>query len=348
MRPRRFVAPPHYERVFFHCISRVVDRSFRFGPDEKDAFVELMRRCEDFHGVRILTYVVMSNHFHLLVEVPRRPEEPLSDAEIWRRAEVLNGPKAIATMRQRWDQFVAVNDVAGLQWIREYYTRRMWNISDFMKELKQRFTRWFNKARNRKGTLWEERFKSVMVEGADVPLTTMAAYIDLNPVRANLVTDPAAYRWCGYAEAMAGGSLALHGLRVVSQAFCLSARRVLSLLESLERYRTHLHVAGVERLATVNGQVTHKRLGFSREQVQSIIADRGKLSADEALRCRVRYFQDAVALGSRDFVNAVFESNRGYFGPRRTSGARKLQFVDLPGLFSLRDLQVNVVQSAHA
>lgn len=344
MRPRRFVAPPHYARAFYHCISRVVDRSFRFGPEEKDAFVELMRRCEDFHGVRIVTYVVMSNHFHVLVEVPKRPDKQLADDEIWRRAQVLNGEKGIASLRQRWDQFVATEDHAGLQQIREHYTRRMWNVSEFIKELKQRFTRWYNKSHARRGTLWEERFKSVMVEGADEALTTMAAYIDLNPLRANLVADPARYPWCGYAEAVAGGALALAGLQVVSQAFCLSGGKPMTPQESLERYRTHLYVDGVERLATVNGEVQRTRLGFSREQVQDIIAARGKLDKDQALRTRVRYFQDGVAIGSRDFVNAVFECNRPAFGPSRKSGARKLQCIDLPGMFSLRDLQVNVVE----
>ena len=56
-----------------------------------------------------------------------------------------------------------------------------------MKLLKQRFTQWFNRQRGRKGTLWEERFKSVLVEGTGEVLATMAAYIDLNPVRAGIV-----------------------------------------------------------------------------------------------------------------------------------------------------------------
>jgi hypothetical protein len=67
---------------------------------------------------------------------------------------------------------------------------RMWDVSAFMKLLKQRFTQWYNRRKGRKGTLWEERFKSVLVDGAGDVLATMAAYIDLNPVRAGLVEDP--------------------------------------------------------------------------------------------------------------------------------------------------------------
>jgi putative transposase len=49
--------------------------------------------------------------------------------------------------------------------------------------------------------LWEETFKSVIVEDG-LAARTMAACIDLNPVRAGMVDDPAEYRWSSYGEAM--------------------------------------------------------------------------------------------------------------------------------------------------
>ena len=64
---------------FYHCVSRVVDRQFIFqttghGSPEAERFVLLMRRLEAFSGVRVLTYALMSNHFHLLCEVPQAQE----------------------------------------------------------------------------------------------------------------------------------------------------------------------------------------------------------------------------------------------------------------------------------
>ncbi len=56
----------------------------------------------------------------------------------------------------------------------------MWDVSYLMRVLKQRFSQWYNGAHHRKGTLWEERFRSVLVE-ADVALRVVACYIDLNP-----------------------------------------------------------------------------------------------------------------------------------------------------------------------
>ena len=82
MRRPRFKAPPEHPLAYYHCISRVVDRQFVFGPAEKEQFIEFMRLYERFCGVRVVTYCVMSNHFHVLVEVPQRPAEMPDDAAL--------------------------------------------------------------------------------------------------------------------------------------------------------------------------------------------------------------------------------------------------------------------------
>jgi len=84
------------------------------------------------------------------------------------------------------------------------FERRRGSLSQFMKELKMRMTRYMNKRLNRTGTLWESRYKSVLVEGSELALLTVAAYIDLNPVRAGIVDRPEDYHWCGYSEAISG------------------------------------------------------------------------------------------------------------------------------------------------
>jgi hypothetical protein len=71
-----------------------------------------------------------------------------------------------------------------------------------MKELKGRFAQWYNRRHHRYGVLWAERFKSVLIEEGQA-LSAVAAYIDLNPLRAGLCEDPKDYRYCGYAEAIA-------------------------------------------------------------------------------------------------------------------------------------------------
>lgn len=78
--------------------------------------------------------------------------------------------------------------------IRRRLLARMHDVSEYMKIVKQRFCVWYNRSHQRRGTLWTERFKRVLVEGQGNPLQTMAAYIDLNPVRAGLLEDPKDYR----------------------------------------------------------------------------------------------------------------------------------------------------------
>jgi REP element-mobilizing transposase RayT len=194
---------------YYHCISRVVDRGMRFGPREKEKFYEMMRKVESFSGVKILTYCVMSNHFHILVHVPEREE--ISDKELLRRLRLLY-PRivvkniALALEQAREEARKSGNEQL-VNRMREKYLRRMYDVSEFMKTLKQRFSVWYNKRSERVGTLWEERFKSILVEGSENALITMAAYIDLNPVRAGIVRDPKDYRYGGYGRRWPAGRM---------------------------------------------------------------------------------------------------------------------------------------------
>ena len=95
MRMRRdsFSAMQETGAVTYHCVSRIVDRVYRMGSKEKAYFVKVMRLFEDFCGVEVLSYCVMSNHFHILVRVPKKsemkPGEELDDAEFLRRLSLI-------------------------------------------------------------------------------------------------------------------------------------------------------------------------------------------------------------------------------------------------------------------
>ena len=73
----------------YHLLSRTSCRQYLFGDEEKEMFVRLMRRQADFCGVDVLSYCVMSNHFHILARVRYEPE--VSDAELMRRHRILYG-----------------------------------------------------------------------------------------------------------------------------------------------------------------------------------------------------------------------------------------------------------------
>ncbi len=58
---------------------------------------------------------------------------------------------------------------------------------------------------------------------------------------------------------------------------------------------------------------------------REVLAERGKLALGELVRLRVRYFTDGVVLGSKTFVEGVFQSQREDFSPKRKEGARRIQ-----------------------
>jgi putative transposase len=215
----------------------------------------------------------------------------------------------------------------------EVIKRRFCDLSLFVKEVKERFSRWFNKRRGRRGTLWMDRFKSVLVEGKGEALRTMAAYIDLNPVRAGLVKDPKDYRWCGYAEALGGSRRAQRGL-------CKAIGKPVDGWQSTgaaEAYRCILFDEGREVRDAQNETVVER--GMTAESVRAVLAERGRLSAAELVRVRVRYFSDGAVLGSKAFVEGIFEAQRDQFSPKRKRGAKRIAETDAP-LYALRQLKL--------
>lgn len=355
MRQRRLkaLANSFSHMAYYHCIPSVVNRDFVLGDEEREEFVRLMRVYERLCGLRMVTYCIMSNHFHLLVGVPKRPEVMPSNVELIELVRSTLGELAAASLRYDLEQAAKIQSATWEEEIRERYLRRMWDISAFMKTLKQRFTQWFNRKHKRKGTLWEDRFKSVLVQSAGEPVRAMAAYIDLNPIRANMVDDPAAYRWSGYGAAMGGDPLALEGLKEIDQishveeqittdsaAPSNSPKR--SSLETLESYRCLLYGRGEERGTGSDGEALRK--GFSREETQQVLADGGRLPSTAYLRCRVRYFTDGAVIGSRSFVNDIFKSTRERFGDKRKTGARLMKgLAKEEKLYALRDLRASVL-----
>ncbi len=384
---KRWIVPWKDSRtkpVIYHTISRIVGRDFLLEVDEREHFRMLMRMCEKFTGCRVLSYCLMSNHFHILLEVPPMPEGGISDQELFERLGVFYSEVQVAEIVKEMENAVGVRmrgefemppvDEMGVplsaaeetamaqqqaarrvEEIRSRFTRRMHDLSEFMKSLLERFTKWFNRMHSRTGTLWEDRFKSVIVESG-VAARTMAAYIDLNPVRAGMVKDPADYRWSSYGEAVGGGKKgngkkAREGL--VRAFFCdqgvgfdsekwLEAsrlyRRLLGL--ALGRNPEHYEVAGKG-----NG------LGQSTMNTAELLESKGNgtvlkdLGMAKMLRCRVRYFTDGAVIGSKEFVNEAFANARERFGPKRKDGARAMRGSGSGAkgqLWSMRDLRVRV------
>ena len=366
MRRARWLAPwkNSTERpVIYHCVTRVVERRLAFGQGEKEQFRMYMRMQENFAGCRVLAYCLMSNHLHVLLEVPPMKAGGLSDEELFRRLRAIY-PDAVvdevATELREARKKVCegLAQEAVVTRIHERFTYRMHDLGEFMKTLLQRFTRWFNAKHTRTGTLWESRFKSVLVEDG-IAAQVMAAYIDLNPVRAGMVEDPADYRWSSYGEAMGGGprgdgKKARAGLVraiMAHKGYEADARHWAG--DVSKRYRMILLEEGEEKLKEVvcrgsEIEVKVVRKGMKKvavdEEMERLQRDRD-VAMGKMLRCRVRYFTDGAVIGSRGFVDEVFRLCRDRFGSQRRDGARKWRGSGAAAagtLWSVRDLKKGI------
>jgi putative transposase len=302
--------------------------------DEREIFRHILRKAAVFSGVKIFTYAVLSNHFHLLLEVPVQPL--LDDAELIRRITAFYGALEANRCKVRWEEWRRTSLVQLVEREQEALRRRMGDISPFMKLLKQCYSISYNHRHSRVGTLWEGRYASLLVEGASRSLAVVAAYIDLNPVRAGIVKDPADYRWSGYGEACGGAIAARQGIRSLLSV----GQQELTWSDAMATYRTSLYTHGEERRDEA-GRL--QRMGFSSEVACEVIERGGKMPLPDLLRCRVRYFKDGLAFGSKAFVESVFQRNRAHFGVKRKTGARRIRHCQDHGFCTARDLRVEPV-----
>lgn len=290
----------------FHLMSRLCEGVPFFDDTEKEAMVLVLRRLAKFCGLRLLTHCVMGNHFHALVRVPDRAtwllrfEGPQGDARLLEHLRILYSKGFVALLSAQWARWRQDGRLDLLEASRSSFIRRFCDISTFGQEVKSRFARWYNHRHERRGALWMGRFKSVLVEGLQSTppgvrpdtdaLKVMAAYIDLNPVRAGLVDDPGAYRWTGWTAAGAGDKEALEGLCEVLGC-------------SASDWHSHGRRAYRNLLA-----------GLTRPPDDAKEGPGGSLT--------VRAFTRGVAVGSTAFVEEVFDQWRDQFSARRTRAAR--------------------------
>ncbi|NCD31836.1 MAG: hypothetical protein EOL87_00310 [Spartobacteria bacterium] len=288
--------------AYYHCMTRVVGRQMLLGSVEKEHMRVLIRKIEGFTGVRVLTYALMTNHIHLLLEEPDRATV-VEDDVLVERMRALYSDAEMEEILLRWADWLDQGNVAAVENDKHLYRRRMHDISEFMKTLKHRFSFWYNRLHDRKGTLWSERFKSVLVEGGNA-LRTVAAYIEMNPVRAGLSCDPSEYPFCGLGDAVTGSGAAKDGI-----------------MELVVQKNAAFGIHAVEHSWDVLSVVYFDDvLMYGRAK-----SDGQPLEPAVELLCRNRFFTDGQVLGGRDFVEEFFRANRAYFGPQRVAGGRKVK-----------------------
>jgi len=295
----------------YHVMSRTALDGFPLKDVEKNFMLDLIKKLSSLYCAEILGFCLMGNHFHLLVKMI--PEYHFPDDEIQRRFEAFYGDSR---------EFAAGQI--------PYWREKLSSLSEFVREIKVGFARYYNRRHNRRGYFWGDRFKSVIVDKGET-LVNCLAYIDLNPLRAGLVERPEEYRWNSIGYHLQTGNKD----NFLSTDFGLKEFNVKSEKERIRGYRRYVYEAGaVNRPDKGKTKVIgDKMLGKERKR-------EFELSRSDRFRYRTRYFSDSGIIGSKEFVSENYQRFKHLFCSKHEKKPKPIK--GLEGMFSLKRLSESI------
>jgi hypothetical protein len=249
----------------------------------------------------------MGNHFHLLVKMI--PDHRYTDDEIQKRFEAFYGNS---------------RDFAEGQI--PYWRKKLSSLSEFIREIKVGFARFYNQRHNRRGYFWGDRFKSIIVEKGET-LVNCLAYIDLNPLRAGLVDRPEEYRWNSIGYHLQTGNKG----RLLSTDFGMKEFNVKNQKERILRYRRYVYEAGaLNRPEKMQAAVIDPRV-VAKERKKGF-----EITRNSRFRYRSRYFTDSGIIGSKEFVAQNYQRFKHLFHTKHEKKPKPIK--GLEGMYSLKRL----------
>jgi len=137
-------------------------------------------------------------------DCPRRPPVGfmLSDDEMVERLSHLYGERRAEEIAKEWESMRRQGLGNLVDERKERYCRRMYNLSSYLKSLKERVSMWYNDTYGHEGALWQGRFYSGVIERKHNVLAIVAAYVAYNPVKAKIASAPSDWKWSSYALAV--------------------------------------------------------------------------------------------------------------------------------------------------
>jgi putative transposase len=295
------------QKTVYHVMSRTALNGYPFGNAEKDELVKILLKLSKLYFTEILGFCIMGNHLHLLVRM--LPEPYFTNEEIKSRYVSFYGDD-LEFPREKVSDF-------RLKWA---------SLSEFVKEIKQTFSRYYNKRHNRRGTLWGERFKSLIVEDGET-LINCLAYIDLNPIRANITERPEDYRWNSLGYHIQSGNKD----NFLSLDFGLKEFGVMDAKERLRRYRRYVYEAGALKRSDGRSSTTIDEKILKKERKTDFNTTRVY-----RFRYRTRYFSDAGIIGSKEFVSKNYKRFKDIFQSKHEKKPKPVK--GLVGVYSLKRL----------
>lgn len=342
---------------FVHVTSRTRGQAFLLGDVEKRSFILRMRQWSEFSGIGVLTHCLMSNHFHMLLWVPVVKDLP--HEEITARLRVVWPEEKV----EAWEKTYENQNAEGRRLLDQRMVGRMGDLPAFMRVLKQSFSNWYNHREGCRGTFWEGRYRSVVVEQNPLALLSVAAYIDLNPLRAGLVSDPLDAVWSGYGAACGGDAEARKGLRFLvksaknivpdaaravqhhpipkGQPHQFSSKGEMTIFSwaSVQKtYRLWLYAKADDGSADPrSSEKFRSRQGIPPSEILAEFERGGEVPQARFLRQKWRCYSRGVGIGSPLFLQDLMQQYHSCFSPGRQKPGVSLK-NNLPGLLSLRQV----------
>lgn len=260
--------------AWYHLYSRVAAFKGDYplsDPVPMRRLIEIIEHFATIYFCEAAAFCIMGNHYHLVVKFDRI--RPVSQENLRARTRLMYPARTSQKQVDCWSEEA---------W--EHYRQRLFDVSEFMRNVQSAFARWFNHTYQRRGRFWADRFKSVFLEDARAVLDCML-YVELNPVRASLVERP---------EEWQGSSLFFrelgkdNWLTPLGNVLDQSDRR-----NALREYRERLYFRG-----NVPTKVGHRAI--SQEVLNQEIA-RGFVTRG-LYRKRLAFFVDGLAIGTESFI----------------------------------------------
>jgi REP element-mobilizing transposase RayT len=260
--------------AWYHLHNRIAGHQGEFplsDPAPTRRLIETIRHFSRIYFCEVAGFTVMGNHYHLIVKFDG-PRE-VDPEELRERARIMYPSRSARLLVEAWSEE---------QW--EHYRKRLFDVSEYMRNIQAAYARWYNRSYQRRGRFWADRFKSVVL-GDERAVLDCLLYIELNAVRAGLVERP---------EDWQGSSAYLR--EMVKDDWLTPLKKLLNIgnrKRALIEFRELLYYRGA--VPTRGGQAV-----ISQEVLDREIA-RGFESKGVYLK-RLGYFVDGLAIGSEEFI----------------------------------------------
>ncbi|WP_420553874.1 transposase [Neptuniibacter marinus] len=306
-RPRKELVSVQ-DTPYYHIVSRCVRRSFLCGLDHSTGkdyehrrqwIEDRIRILSSLFSIDICAYAVMSNHLHIVIKLCPTQAQNWSNTEVVTRwLSLFKGPLLI----QQWQsgeplskaQLDTVSDMI------EVYRERLANLSWFMKCLNEPIARQANQEDKCTGHFWESRYKSQALLTEEALLSCMA-YVDLNPIRADMAKTPEGSKHTSIKE------------RINPEFNSTSAIDSQKALFALQHFQSP-----VKPLAQFEGNIRNKEqqgILFSLEDYLTLVDMTGRILRDDkrgAISAHLPPILERLEINQEEWLNNATQFERLY------------------------------------